>query len=885
VNENSKYYNSPKLYSDTGFNEASDANEFMSGLDNAIYITEIDRHIEKKNAPLLFNLAELQNECSKKLHLSSKETLNVAQSLYEKKLTTYPRTDARVLSTAISLEISKNVMGLKNGIYAKYAEVAEKNNCSLRGKYVDDSKITDHYAIIPTGKQPDQELTSAERQVYDLIVRRFLAIFYPAAEFDMVKFTGVCSGEHFVGSQKVLVKKGFLEIYSSSDGKDDDLLTDVAFPLKKDTAYEVNWDIKNGETKPPSRYTSGSIILAMENAGNLIEDEQLREQIKGAGVGTSATRADIIEKLISLDYISLNKMKQTITPTNFGEMIFEVLNAELPEMLSPQITAEWEQKLDNIANGSLSADDFKQEIFTYVRDKCNHIKETYVNNIPSVKDKIKPYATSAIRTEYKPFENWNTKLVCPLCGSEVETTAWGFKCKNNISKTEGCTFSVNGDILNHRLLTNELGELLKDGRSGPFYDFISPKGKPFAAFLLWNKDNKIEFDFTEMPWEKTELKCPVCGKDIVKRGNIYKCEGYIDRDNGCKFFIGKICGKSLNDKQIGNLVNNGTTDLITGFKNKEGDSFNAFLELDADKKIVFRFPTADDLKTDMKCPLCGGAIVATRFGFVCEKYKKKELRTDADCSFVAGTIFEHTVKEAELKKILSGGSTNFLQFKKDGKDFFARLYWDRVEKRIAFQFQDELDVKCPVCGKGLVKNKYGYCCSGRSAGCQFHVGAVSGILINEEQLKKLITTGKTDLIAGFKPKDKNKKPFSAYLMWNKDDGLSFDFDGADNGVSSYTTEYVCPVCHKEKIKEGKGSYYCSCGFKMFKNMSSVDIPVEQVNKLFTYGRTDVISGFFSPKKRKMFSVRLAIDDGKVVFSFLDTGNKHVIKEVGENVSE
>ena len=465
--EKSRYYQSPKLYSEFGFLKEVDARELIASLGNEIKVTSVERNTEKKNAPLLYNLAELQGECTKVLHISPGETLKVAQSLYEKKVTTYPRTDARVLSSAVAGEISKNLSGLKKGEYREIVENIENRHYSIKGKYVDDSKITDHYAIIPTGKV-DSSLSESERAVYDMIVRRFLAVFYPPAEYEKIKFEADALGEYFSGTAKYLFEPGFYSVLGFPDEKESSKeLVEAITKLSSGKVYPAGYEIKEGATQPPKRYTSGSMVLAMENAGNLIENEELREQIKSNGIGTSATRADTIDKLLKLSYISLDQKKQILTPTNFGEMIYEVIDYTVSDFLSPEITAEWEKRLSDVSEGTMSKQSFESKLYGYVRDTCDRIKALGEAGQEEVKKRIRHFATSGIRTEIREFDNWNTKIRCPLCGDEVETTAWGFKCKSNISKTEGCSF-VMGDLLGHRLLTKELAELLSKKRTGPF---------------------------------------------------------------------------------------------------------------------------------------------------------------------------------------------------------------------------------------------------------------------------------------------------------------------------------------------------------------------------------------------------------------------------------
>ena len=873
--EKSRYFQSPKLYSEFGFLKESDAKDFISGLKPEIVVDTISKVLERKNAPLLYNLAELQGECTKRLHMAPGETLKIAQSLYEKKLTTYPRTDARVLTNAIAGEISKNLTGLLNSEYGSFVSEIDKNHWTIKGKYVDDSKVTDHYAIIPTGKTPEN-LTDKEKIVYDMICRRFLAVFFPPAEYERVKLEAYSDGEQFIGTSKYLVSPGYYVVagYPEEDENAKETV-DAMNKLCKGNRYSSTFEIKKGETAPPKRYTSGSIILAMENAGTLIENDELREQIKSNGIGTSATRAGTIEKLLRLNYISVNEKKQILTPTNFGEMIYEIVNETLPEMLSPEITAKWEKKLEQIATGEVLKKDYEKELNEYIRTECEKIKGMDNNDV--IIKKIRPYASSRIQYEYKEFDPYNTRIICPLCGDEVETTRWGFKCKSNISKTEGCSF-VMGDILGHRLLTNELAILLHNGKAGPFYDFVSKKGKPFGANLCWNNaSKKLEIELVEMPWDDTDLKCPICGKKIVKRDNFYKCESYIDAENGCQFRVGKILGKSIPEKQIEKLVTVKKTDLIKGFKKEDGNKFDAFLIWsDEEKRVRFEFPGYSDMTTKYFCPICKGRILATSYGFRCENYKKQQERGDGDCTFYAGTIMGHTIKEKELQAILAGGKTDLLTFKnEEKKSFEARLHWNAQKKRISLFFDENkpeaIAVNCPICGSQLMKTKYGYLCSkhiSKNEGCRFVIGSVAGIILDEKQLIKLVTLGKTDLIDGFKPKEKGKTPFSAYLIWKKDESrLAFEFPSYD--VQKEVSNYLCPSCHKHKLLKSQYGYSCECGLRVNQIVATKAIPEEQIKKLLLRGKTDMITGFFSQRTRKMFSAKLVINGNKVDFEFAE----------------
>lgn len=326
VNEKSIMWESPKLYNDAGFKQEKDAKEFINTFqEKKAVVKEVKKNKTKEKAPLLFNLAEIQNECTKRFKIKPDETLEIIQNLYEKKLVTYPRTDARVLSTAVAKVISKNLNGIakgfKNEEIQKYIRkmVDEKYSTDLiKTKYVDDSKITDHYAIIPTGQGYENydKLLDLHKQIYVLIVKRFLSIFYPPAEFSKISVEIDIENEQFFTSVKVCTSLGYLEILKDSQKENSQENLEILNKLKKSQNIEIaNLEIKTSETTPPSRYNSGSIILAMENAGKLIEDEELREQIKGAGIGTSATRAEIIKKLERINYISINSKTQIITPT------------------------------------------------------------------------------------------------------------------------------------------------------------------------------------------------------------------------------------------------------------------------------------------------------------------------------------------------------------------------------------------------------------------------------------------------------------------------------------------------------------------------------------------------------------------------------------------
>ncbi len=451
----SKYFNSPKLYKENGFKERKDAEELIEYLKTPepveLTISSISRKTEKKNPPMLYNLAELQNDCSRFFKISPTDTLNIVQELYEKKMVTYPRTDARVLSTAISKEIDKNIRGLCN--YQPVAAFAQNilNQQGYKGiassKYVNDKLITDHYAIIPTGQGLGQlgKLSPIQAKVYDKIVRRFLSIFYPPAEYQKLAVVLNRNTEQFSASFKLLIKPGYLKIADPAlvnrmsgsnaqksggqDGEEDtgskdtdkesggfgedsdnqvatkDVVDYISKLKKGDVLSCGGFDIREGKTNPPKRYTSGSMILAMENAGNLIEDEELREQIKGSGIGTSATRDAIITKLDTNKYIQLNKKTQVLTPTFLGEIIYDVVRYSISGLLRADLTASWEYGLAGVADGSITEEEYNEKLRGYVTKYTNIVKNVNnQNQMHVVFDQTKPFYSK----EKKASTNKNT---------------------------------------------------------------------------------------------------------------------------------------------------------------------------------------------------------------------------------------------------------------------------------------------------------------------------------------------------------------------------------------------------------------------------------------------------------------------------------------------
>lgn len=799
--EGSSYYASPLLYKENGFKEKVHAEKLIEELTNKTAIVKtVDKGISKKRAPLLFNLAELQAECSKRFKISPDETLQVAQDLYERKLTTYPRTDARVLSSAVAKEISKNIRGLRSfePVAPFVQNIMEHGLYKNIGKssYTDDSKITDHYAIIPTGQVNEyKSLTELQKRVYELIVRRFLSIFYPPAQYQTVKLTIGIEKESFFAGAKVLKVPGYLEIAGRPDTKekrekeDGDgeennpknsaALLKLADSLKEgDTAEVKEFLVKEGKTSPPKRYTSGSMVLAMENAGQLIEEEELREQIKGSGIGTSATRAEIIKKLVRIGYLALNKKTQVLTPEALGEMVYEVVNMTVPALLNPKMTASWEKGLDGITQGTVPMEDYREKLEEFIR------KETV--------SMINENLTSQIAGQIRPLAGSNAKdmkakvkigATCPACGGEIETTPFGYGCSNYNKDGSGCRFAI-GSIAGRELNDEEVKQLLSEGRTGVLKGFTSKNKKKFSACLVMTKDEEgkpnITFDFSQNEPETIEgVSCPLCGGAIEIKPFGYGCANYKAEDeSGCRFAIGKIAGKDLNTAQVKELLTNGRTGTIRGFTSKNKKKFDACLMLGEDengKKVLkFDFEHVEAKKVkDVKCPLCQGDIVQTPFGYGCANYDRNK---EDSCRFSIGKIAGVKLKETQVKALLLTGKTEIITgFKsKNGKKFDAPLKLTE-DGRIEFDFPErpkpeETKVKCPKCGALLKKSQWYYECD-----CGFRVNRyVAKVELAEEVLEELFTKGYTaKRITGFTSKAGNV--FDTCLKFEEDE-IRFDFD-------------------------------------------------------------------------------------------------------------
>lgn len=961
--EGSKYFESPLLYKENGFKKEEDAKALMDELAvKPAKVISIDKSTTRKRAPLLFNLAELQAECSKKFKISPEETLQIAQDLYEKKLTTYPRTDARVLSSAIAKEISKNISKLRNyePTHAFVEHIMERRLYEniAKTQYTDDSKVTDHYAIIPTGQLSGlNSLNSLQKAVFELIMRRFLSIFYPAAEYENVKLVVGVEKEQFFSSSKVLKSQGYLEVATppkkksfeeenarilgaNAGGEDSDspdgtgtngenggedavvvnpkVLMELADTLHSGDEISVGgYEIKYGKTSPPKRYTSGSMILAMENAGQLIEDEELREQIKGSGIGTSATRAGIIDKLVKNGYINLNKKTQILSPERLGEMIYEVVNMTVPALLNPKMTASWEKGLEGITQGTVDFWDYRTKLENYI---CTETLKMVEQNLRApLAERISEFAGKDARGA---GARRKIGIACPACGGEMVTTPFGYGCSNYKSDKTGCNFNL-GEICGVSLTEEQVKQLFTEGHTATIRGFKSKAGKKFDACLTFSKDEdgkpSINFDFSNVEAKVVEdVKCPACGGNMVVTSFGYACENRPRRgaqssdakteatDSGvqtgegagaqtgemsgtqegaasqeCYFAVGEIAKVKLTQAQLKQLLTNHATDIIRGFKSKAGKKFDAKLKLVQEEErwnVVFDFEdVTPEIVKDVVCPVCGGEIRKTSFGFGCSNFKAGQ---EDSCAFSIGKIAGKALTVANVTQLLKEGRTETIRgFKsKAGKKFDARLALDRDGdgkcKGIKFDFADVeaktvKDAVCPICKGKIAVTPYGYSCVNNKRdeenSCSFFIGKIAGVMLKESQVQELLLRKKIGPISGFIAK--TGMMFDASLKLTEEGRVEFDFPEKPKPVES---DVECPKCRKKMMK-AQWNYECECGFKVSHTVAKVVLSEEIIKELLATGKTrNKVLGFTS-KAGNVFDACLKFEDDRIQFDFDNPG--------------
>jgi DNA topoisomerase-3 len=700
--------------------------------------------------------------------------------------------------------------------------LAKKSYANIaKTQYTDDSKVTDHYAIIPTGQLTELgKLNSLQRAVFDLIVRRFLSIFYPPAEYQTVRLVVSVeadgSKEQFFASAKVLKNPGYLAVagipgkkskndpneVGEEQAADPQELLALAQTLKKGDAIPVHgYAVKEGKTSPPKRYTSGSMVLAMENAGQLIEDEELREQIKGSGIGTSATRAEIIKKLVRIHYLNLNKKTQVLTPENLGEMVYEVVNMTVPALLNPKMTASWEKGLDGITRGTVDFWEYRRKLEGFIRTETQKMIDQNIR--------------SPLAERISDFAGENAKgigarrkigAVCPACGGEMVTTPFGYGCTNYKNDKSGCNFNI-GEIAGVSLSEEQVKALLADGHTQTIRGFKTKAGKKFDACLKLVKDEEgrtnIAFDFADVePEIMPDVKCPECGGQMQKTSFGYGCTNFNPGDEkSCRFSIGTIAGKKIPVTAVRQLLTEGKTGTLRGFKSKAGKRFDACLKLKKDEdgrtRVQFDFDHVEPKKVkDVQCPKCGGAVVVAPFGFVCENNRRDDPES---CRFMVGKVASVKITETQLRQLLQQKKTDVITgfVAKTGIKFDAPLKLTETGD-IVFDFPERpkpvnTKVPCPRCGRPLQRSQWRYECE-----CGFQVWhTVAKVPLSEEIMGELLTTGKTkNKVAGFTSKAGNV--FDACLKYENEQIL-FDFENPGEGTAALKPEVLFDQNEAEQL--------------------------------------------------------------------------------------
>ena len=643
-------------------------------------------------SPLLYDLTSLQRDANSRFGFSAKNTLGLAQSLYERhKVLTYPRTDSRALPEDYIGTVKSALKMLGETGYAAFAETILQNNwVHLNKRIFNNAKVSDHFAIIPTTQTP-HGLSEPERKLYDLVTRRFLAIFYPAAEFLETNRITRVEGEPFKSAGKVLVNPGWLAVYGKEAESDDTPTLTPVKPGEKVNTSSI--EVKPNVTKPPPRHTEATLLSAMEGAGKLVEDDELREAMREKGLGTPATRAAIIEGLIYEDYLHRNGRELQATAKAFSLM--ELLNGlGIPELTRPELTGDWEFKLRQIQRRQKSRAEFMSEI----TDMTRHIVE-----------RAKKFEEATIPGDFGVL-----KTPCPKCGGEVHEKYRQFQCVN-----EKCDFSVWKTLCSRMFEMEEVEKLITEKQVGPLQNFRSKQGFPFTAVLKLNAGFKIEFDFGDgQKGENGEAaapvdftgkeplgKCPKCGAQVFDAGMNYLCEKATGPEKTCKFRTGKIIlQQNIEPAQVKKLLAEGKTDLLKGFVSKKNNrKFEAFLVI-KDGSTAFEFaprerktrakgatPKEPLPKIDFtgkaplgKCPKCGGRVFETEAGYLCEKSQADS----KPCRFkISREILQQPIEPAQAQKLLATRKTDLLGkfISKTGRPFPAYLVMDDKGK-VTFEF-------------------------------------------------------------------------------------------------------------------------------------------------------------------------------------------------------
>jgi DNA topoisomerase-3 len=642
-------------------------------------------------SPALYDLTSLQREANARFGFSAKNTLGLAQALYEKhKVLTYPRTDSRALPEDYIDTVKKTLGVLGKTPYATFADQILKNDWVKPNKRIfNNAKVSDHFAIIPTSLAP-KHLSEPESKLYDMVTKRFLAVFYPAAEFLVTTRITRVEGEPFKSEGKVMVNAGWMAVYGKEAQTDD---TPTLVPVQpNETVKTIKIEVEANQTKPPPRFTEATLLSAMESAGKLVEDEELREAMREKGLGTAATRAQIIEGLIYEKYVLRNLRELQPTAKAFSLMAL-LRGLDIPELSSPELTGDWEFKLRSMSRGQMLRSDFMKEIADMTR---------------SIVGKAKRHESDTV-----PGDFGTLKTRCPKCGGEIHENYKKFQCQK-------CEFGLWKIVASRQLEIPEVEELLTNGQVGPLQGFRSKQGRPFAAVIKMGAELKPEFDFgqdkTEADGSVAEVdftgqqpvgKCPKCGNQVFEMPMHYVCEKSVGANRTCDFRTGKvILQRSIERAQVEKLLATGKTDLIEKFISKKGRPFKAFLVV-KDGKVGFEFeprparaakgaaksgePKEPTPKIDFKglesigkCPKCGGGVFDTEAAYLCEKSQADK----RPCKFkISKVILQQPIDRAQAVKLLteqkSDLMTNFIS--KAGKPFPAYLVMDDMGK-VTFEF-------------------------------------------------------------------------------------------------------------------------------------------------------------------------------------------------------
>ena len=656
----SRFFESDDLYNENGFLKMEAANTLIDELNNSKKLMVEDTKVttQTEYAPYLFNLADLQAYCTKHFKISPSQTLSVVQSLYEKKFTTYPRTDCRFLSSAVAADL-------------------QKQGYDVPKRYIDDRKVTDHYALIPTFHGNVEELEGLEKSIYEAIRKRFTDTMLPPYIYDAVVVTYIHqNGERFFENFRLVKQLGFKEnVKDNAEEKEDieDDISDKPIPQKGSVVNVGTFNINEMETKPPVAYTTGSLITAMEKAGKLIDDEELREQIKTCGIGTPATRDAIIENLIKRSYITVDK-KQKVAPTEFGKQVISIIAKYDKALVSPEKTADMEASLNTIASGEQTREQYNQKINYYVTRTTQRIIEENKQNLSDVS----PVKSKAAMSK---------ELACPCCEKPMKAGKYGWFCE--------CKFSVGLEVCGHKMKEQDIEDLCTTGRT-KFYTFTAKDKSKFKAYLIVDKDeHKAKFVFenksmgssadkkTEGTSIHNEYNCPFCNNQMKKDEYGLHCS--------CGLNIGAVVsGHRMTDEDVSALLTNGRTGMID-FKSKAGKPFAAMLVLDKQtNKAVFEFD--DDRSKDNQnatpasrsgkeyvCPCCSGKITAGKYGWSCS------------CGLSLGyEICEEKMTEEDIEALCENGATKTHIFRsKKGTQFKACLIVDKSNKKTVFQYDND----------------------------------------------------------------------------------------------------------------------------------------------------------------------------------------------------